>query len=133
MNPEAAPSPPQVPPRDAKSASTLWRLSGIGFELAAAILGATLVGWLLDRWFGTSPMWTFIGAGIGIIGGGYNFIRSAMRMNRQAIEEYRRAHPPGARRPGLSAGPRGPAGAGMFERSTDDETPNDDTGHPAAR
>jgi len=92
VKPESAhTTPPETPRKQNASASALWRLSGIGFELAASILGAMLAGWLLDRWLGTGPMWMLIGAGVGIIGGGYNFIRSAMKMNRQAIEEYRRA------------------------------------------
>jgi len=55
----------------------------MGFELAAVIVGLTLVGLWVDRRFGTGPTGLLIGAGLGIVGGFYNFIREALRMNRE--------------------------------------------------
>lgn len=52
----------------------------------------TLVGWALDRWLGTSPRWILICGAVGIIGGGYNFIRAALAMNKQAASQYRSEH-----------------------------------------
>lgn len=54
------------------------RFSGMGFEFAAALVGFTLVGVWIDRAYGTSPTCTLIGAGLGIVGGGYNFIRMSL-------------------------------------------------------
>ena len=79
------------------------RLSGIGLELVAAIVGMMLLGWAVDRWLGSSPVWMLVGLTLGFIGGGYNFIREAMASNRQAKEAYDREH---ARRAGRSEGPK---------------------------
>lgn len=55
------------------------RLAGLGFELAASIAGGVLIGWWIDRRFGTSPKAT-VGLGlIGLFGGMYNLIRTALR------------------------------------------------------
>lgn len=70
----------------------LWRISGLGLELTSAILGMLLVGWILDRWLGTSPRWATVGAVVGVLGGGYNFMRRALALNRKAAEAYQREH-----------------------------------------
>ncbi|HVZ93135.1 MAG TPA: AtpZ/AtpI family protein [Phycisphaerales bacterium] len=77
------------PGKQKDDASALWRVSGLGIELAGAIVGMVLIGWALDTWLKTSPRWMLICGGVGILGGGYNFIRSAMKLNRQAISRYR--------------------------------------------
>ena len=66
----------------------LWRVSGLGFELVAAVVGFGLIGWFTDRWQGTAPRFTLIGLGLGVVGGGYNFVRSALVMSRAAAAEY---------------------------------------------
>ena len=67
----------------------------MGMEFAAGIVGMGLLGWLIDRWLDSAPIGVLIGAGLGIVGGGYNFIRQAQAMNRKAAEQYRRDHPSG--------------------------------------
>ncbi|HEX4964013.1 MAG TPA: AtpZ/AtpI family protein [Thermoanaerobaculia bacterium] len=53
-----------------------WQaLSGIGFELVAAVVGFTLIGYWWDRHFGSSPWGLLAGAVLGMIGGMYNLIR----------------------------------------------------------
>lgn len=52
----------------------------MGFELAAAIVGLTLLGVWIDYRFKTGPVGVLVGAGIGVTGGLYNFIRAALRM-----------------------------------------------------
>ena len=69
--------------------SKLW-LTGLGFELLGSIAGGALLGWWIDRQRGTSPKWLVILAGIGIVGGLYNLIRTALRAGRQAHEEDER-------------------------------------------
>ena len=54
-------------------------LAGLGFELVAAIVGLAFVGYWIDRHYATQPWGVVIGSVLGIIGGLYNFIRSATR------------------------------------------------------
>lgn len=53
------------------------RLAGVGLEFAAAVAGLTLLGYWIDRRFGSAPWGVLIGAAIGLIGGTYNLIRQA--------------------------------------------------------
>lgn len=48
--------------------------AGITFVVATA--GATIGGYYLDRWLGTSPWFTLIGMGVGIAAGFREFFRS---------------------------------------------------------
>lgn len=64
----------------------LWGIGGMGLELAGSIVVLGFIGWAVDRWAGTSPVWTLVGAGIGLIGGGYNFLRRARAMSRAAAQ-----------------------------------------------
>jgi ATP synthase protein I len=54
----------------------------IGIELLAALLVGGGIGWLLDRWLGTLPLFLliffFLGAGAGLL----NVFRAAREMNR---------------------------------------------------
>jgi F0F1-type ATP synthase assembly protein I len=54
------------------------RLAGVGLEFAAAVAGLSLLGYWIDRHFGTGPWGLLIGAGIGLVGGTYNLIRDAL-------------------------------------------------------
>ena len=83
-----------MPPGRADDASELWRLSGLGIEFVGVVGGMIVVGWLLDRWFGTSPWLLLTGVFIGLVGGGYRFARDAQRAARRANEAYRRSHGP---------------------------------------
>jgi len=66
-------------------------------EFIAAVVGAGLVGWLIDQWVGTFPRWTLVGVVLGLIGGGYNFLRQAVEASHQANEAFQREHPPSDR------------------------------------
>jgi F0F1-type ATP synthase assembly protein I len=55
----------------------------MGLELAAAIVGLTLVGLWVDHQFGTGRKGVMIGATLGVIGGFYNFLRQALLLARQ--------------------------------------------------
>ena len=63
------------------------RYSGIGLELAAVTAGLTLVGYWIDRRFGTSPWGLLGGVIIGIVGGLYNLIRESQDAIRDAQAE----------------------------------------------
>jgi len=83
-----------MPSKESNDAtSALWRASGMGAEFAFGIVGMILLGWLIDRWLDSGPVGILVGAGLGIVGGGYNFIRQAQKMNRQAAAQYRRNNP----------------------------------------
>jgi len=56
-----------------------WRLAGLGIELAGAIGGFCLLGYWIDRHYGTHPWGLLIGAICGLIGGFTNFIRSTLK------------------------------------------------------
>ncbi len=56
---------------------TWLRYSGVGFEFAAALVVFALIGYWIDRTFGTEPWGLVIGAALGLIGGTYNLIREA--------------------------------------------------------
>lgn len=74
----------------------MWRISGMGLELVGGMLGMMAIGWFLDRWQGTSPRWTTVGAVVGLVAGGVNFIRKALALNRAEVAKYRRSHPAGS-------------------------------------
>jgi len=44
-------------------------VSGLGFVLFAGIGGGFFLGWLVDRWLGTAPIFGLILAGLGLAGG----------------------------------------------------------------
>jgi F0F1-type ATP synthase assembly protein I len=62
------------------------RFSSMGFEFAAALTGFTLVGYWIGYHCGHKTGGVLIGALLGIIGGGYNFIRSALQLSREVRE-----------------------------------------------
>jgi F0F1-type ATP synthase assembly protein I len=61
-----------------KDARAWMRLSGLGFELAASIAGGAFLGWWIDRRFGTTPKALIALTAIGVVGGFYNLIRTAL-------------------------------------------------------
>lgn len=56
----------------------------LSVELAAGLLVGGVIGWLLDRWWGTGPLMLILFFLLGATAGLYNVIRSAMQMNRAA-------------------------------------------------
>lgn len=80
-----------------RNPSRAWlRLAGLGFELAASIAGGALLGWWIDRQLGTAPKALIALALVGILGGLYNLVRTALAASREAADAERRG--PGARR-----------------------------------
>ncbi|HYF48544.1 MAG TPA: AtpZ/AtpI family protein [Planctomycetota bacterium] len=64
---------------EAKQDSNLWRLAGLGTEVAGSVAFFTAVGWWLDSRFGWTP-WGMFGFGmVGIVVGLYRLIRAATR------------------------------------------------------
>jgi len=75
------------------SRTELWRLSAMGTEFVAAIAGMLLLGFLLDRWWGTTPVLTIIGSVVGLLGGSYNLIRQAINAGKKAPTSDKRDRP----------------------------------------
>jgi F0F1-type ATP synthase assembly protein I len=59
----------------------------MGIEFAGALCGLTLLGYWIDRHYGTGKKGVLILGAIGLIGGMYNFIREAMELTRETNEE----------------------------------------------
>jgi ATP synthase protein I len=59
------------------------RVFVIGTNFAAAVIGFSLIGYVLDRWLGTGPWLLLVGIGLGLIGGFVGFLREAGRMGRR--------------------------------------------------
>ena len=79
------PTPEQPQPRKPPGQRpVLLRYAGMGLELAAGLVGLTLVGLWVDAHFGTRPYGLLAGAGIGVVGGLYNFLRQALQMQRDS-------------------------------------------------
>ena len=62
--------------------SSLWRFFGLGIELAGAVAVLTFLGYLVDRWLASAPWGLVTGAMLGIVGGLYNIVKTALKANR---------------------------------------------------
>lgn len=85
--------------RDAEG-QRLWRLAAMGGTMASEILAGALIGWLLDRVFGTAPTLLVIFLVAGVIIAMAGFIHRAMKetkasaaVGRRVGEELERDHP----------------------------------------
>jgi len=64
--------------------SRAWlRLAGLGMELTGAVFGGVVLGWWIDRQLGSSPKATLTGGLVGIVGGLYNLLKTALRSGRK--------------------------------------------------
>lgn len=66
-------------PTDAVPRPSWQRFAGLGFELFVVVFGAVLLGTWIDRSYNTGPWGVLICAILGILGGLYNLIRSALK------------------------------------------------------
>jgi F0F1-type ATP synthase assembly protein I len=64
-----------------RSGSRAW---GIGVELAGAVAGLTLLGYWIDRHYGSHPWGLLIGLALGLVGGMYNLIRESLLASKDA-------------------------------------------------
>ena len=69
-----------------KNSEKKTSLLGIAFkmstELVAAVLVGTIIGFILDNWFGTKPWLILIFFFVGVIAGILNVIKSAKNMQK---------------------------------------------------
>ncbi|NDC43775.1 MAG: hypothetical protein EBZ71_01700 [Proteobacteria bacterium] len=54
----------------------------ISTELIAAVFVAIFIGWYLDKWLGTKPIFLIILLLVGIFAGIFNVVRSAKMINK---------------------------------------------------
>ena len=73
----------EVQDLDEKKGSFMGNAFKLGTELVAAVAVGTIIGFILDSWFGTKPwliiLFFFLGAFAGIL----NVIRAAKRMQKE--------------------------------------------------
>ncbi len=64
-----------------------WRslamLASVGMTFVVATAGATIGGYFMDRWLGTTPWFTLIGIGVGVAAGFRGLFRSVKKAERQ--------------------------------------------------
>ena len=62
---------------------SLGMLASVGITFVVATAGATLGGYFLDRWLGTTPWLTLIGLAVGVAAGFRGFFRSVKNAERR--------------------------------------------------
>ena len=64
-----------------------WRslamLASVGMTFVVATAGATVGGYFVDRWLGSTPWFTLIGIGVGVAAGFRGLFRSVRKAERQ--------------------------------------------------
>lgn len=88
---EMAVTPPGEPSRGDRSPDrvSMWRYASLGTEFAGGIVGFVLLGWYIDRTYGSSPWALLTCALLGCVGGFYHLIRQGYEL--QHLAEKRRA------------------------------------------
>tara|TARA_A100001011_G_scaffold190942_2_gene199608 strand:- start:70 stop:354 length:285 start_codon:yes stop_codon:yes gene_type:complete len=73
----------QTNSNDEKKASFMGNAFKLGTELVAAVAVGTIIGFILDSWFGTKPWLIIIFFFLGAAAGMLNVIRVANRMQKE--------------------------------------------------
>ena len=68
------------PEKDPTSRSNLGQAFKMSTELVSAVLVGTIIGFILDNWFGTKPWLILIFFFVGVVAGIMNVIKSAKNM-----------------------------------------------------
>jgi F0F1-type ATP synthase assembly protein I len=58
-------------------------VSSLGFVLFAGIGGGFFLGWMVDRWLGTEPIFALITAGVGLAGGLIEILQIMKRVEKR--------------------------------------------------
>lgn len=72
--------------RAVRARQQMWRISTMGMELFASIVGMFLLGWLIDVWVGTSHTFKLVGLGVGFVGGFWNFFKAVRKLRASPIK-----------------------------------------------
>ena len=73
----------QIQSDSEKKGSFMGSAFKLGTELVAAVAVGTIIGFILDNWFGTKPWLIIIFFFLGAVAGILNVIRSASRMQKK--------------------------------------------------
>ena len=65
------------------NAASLGKALKISTELVASVFVGTIIGFLLDNWFGTKPLLTICLFFLGVVAGISNVFKSAKRMHKK--------------------------------------------------
>jgi ATP synthase protein I len=81
--------------KDAKWVDNVALVTQVGLTIAGSILFCLLIGYYLDKWIGTKPLFTVVFILLGIAGGGYTAYRQIMEVaeqdeNRQSSKRGRK-------------------------------------------
>ena len=69
--------------KDKKNSSSIGTAFKMSTELVSAVAVGTIIGFILDNWFGTKPWLILIFFFVGVIAGIMNVIKSAKRMQQK--------------------------------------------------
>ena len=72
----------KIPKKDNEKNTYLGNAFKLGTELVAAVAVGTIIGFILDNWFGTKPWLILIFFFVGVIAGIMNVVKSAKRMQK---------------------------------------------------
>ena len=72
--------------KKSSNAASLGKALKISTELVAAVVVATILGFILDNWFDTKPFITIVFFFMGVAAGILNVFRSAKRMHKNLGE-----------------------------------------------
>jgi ATP synthase protein I len=64
-------------PTSKPSMGSIGALSAVGIAFVIAVLFGFLIGWALDRWLGTSPLFLIVFFFLGVAAGIANVVRTA--------------------------------------------------------
>ena len=70
-------------PRKDKSNSSMGTAFKMSTELVAAVAVGTIIGFILDNWFGTKPWLILIFFFVGVAAGIMNVVKSAKKMQKE--------------------------------------------------
>ncbi len=82
-----SPGRPDSPGSRDRRAPGWVRHAGVGLELAGAVAGFTLLGYWIDRHYGSQPWGLVVGAALGFAGGLYNLVKQSLQAVREARAE----------------------------------------------
>jgi ATP synthase protein I len=69
------------------NAASLGKALKISTELVSSVLVGSIIGFLLDSWFGTKPLLTICFFFMGVAAGIINVFRSAKKMNKNSFNK----------------------------------------------
>lgn len=65
----------------------------LGYTLAASVVGLTALGWWADKSFNSRPVFTIIGAVLGIFAGFYHFFKTIAFLEKKQKEKKENGFP----------------------------------------